>query len=110
MIMQSDERKTEQVREIAEAVLAGRIRTIQAARMLLPFVHPDNPFASTEDRNLIRAIESETDHLPFGDVRAEWNPDVLAEKDREIAEYESFRQESMKRACERILLRTRPVQ
>jgi hypothetical protein len=104
--MQSDERTRQQVRQIVDALLAGRIGAILAARMLLPFIHADDSLASTEDRNLIIGIDSETDDLPVGDVRAEWDPGVLAEKDREIAKCESHWGESMKRACERILLQS----
>ena len=98
------------MRQIAEALLAGRIGTILAARILLPFIHADDSLASMEDRNLIIGIDSETDDLPVGEVRAEWDPGVLAEKDREIAKCESRWEERMKQACERILLQVQSIQ
>ncbi len=59
---------------------------------------------------MVIAIESETDDLPIGKVRSEWDEHALAEKYGEIERCEALWRESMKGACERILLRTRPVQ
>jgi hypothetical protein len=50
-------------------------------------------------------IDSETDHLPMGDVRQRWAPDVLARKDVEIQEAEAFYRDCAFAACERLLAR-----
>jgi|HubBroStandDraft_2_1064218.scaffolds.fasta_scaffold50395_3 hypothetical protein len=34
------------------------------------------------------AVTSETDHFPIGEERANWNPDVLREKDQQIRAYD----------------------
>ena len=38
-------------------------------------------------------IDSETDALPIGGIRKEWNPEALVRKDKEIAEAEQFYRE-----------------
>jgi hypothetical protein len=42
---------------------------------------------------------SETDHLPIGEERANWAPDVLREKDREIREYDEAMRAHMVPRC-----------
>ena len=50
-------------------------------------------------------IDSETDALPIGRVRKEWNRDALDGKDREIADAERFyRDSAMTAAAELIRL------
>jgi len=95
-------RLEEQAFETVESALGGRIGVAEAANALLPFLrmHPD--FASKEDFDLIRAIASETDHLPIGRVRELWDTDSLLEKDRELARCDGLWQEQVRSACERI--------
>ncbi|HEX4343245.1 MAG TPA: hypothetical protein VH255_07630, partial [Verrucomicrobiae bacterium] len=39
------------------------------------------------------AVNSQTDHLPIGEVRQHWNPEELREKDIEIAAFETSERE-----------------
>jgi hypothetical protein len=48
-------------------------------------------------------IESETDHLPVGEVRKLWAASALQEKDAEIASAEAFWKTELLGACERIV-------
>ncbi|MEK7706284.1 MAG: hypothetical protein AAB426_15090 [Myxococcota bacterium] len=50
-------------------------------------------------------VDSETDDLPVGDVRALWNRDALREKDVELARANDLYRESVERACRNILRR-----
>lgn len=75
---------------------------LETAHILLPVLSRYSDLVSPEDFDLIRAIESETDHLPIGRVRQLWHPDSLQEKDREIARCESFWHEQMKSTCRRV--------
>lgn len=51
------------------------------------------------------AIDSETDHLPLGRVRELWSPDVLMEKDRELAAYELRVKKEALAACQVLITR-----
>ena len=68
-------------REIARLVRALDLQDEQVAR---PFI----------------AVDSETDHLPVGPERAHWSAEALAEKDTEIAEYESEARERILAAAD----------
>jgi len=51
------------------------------------------------------AIESETDHLPIGDVRKLWQPEALDRKANEISEAEAWARDIAADACRRIISR-----
>src|SRR5215472_1090474 len=61
----------------AIAFLSGPIGAIEACRPLSSFAgDPECPL-SQADRDLI-AIQSETEHLPVGNLRDHWRPDFSA--------------------------------
>ena len=90
-----------EAREVAQAVLAGRIEMIAAARALVSLAHTD-AVAHVEDRKFIIAVDSETDDLPIGEVRKLWDPSALKEKDVEIARAEELYQAKFLETCRRI--------
>jgi hypothetical protein len=51
------------------------------------------------------AIESETDDLPIGPVRQEWNPHVLARRDIEISRCEDLFRPQALEACRQLVER-----
>ena len=87
--------------EVAKAVLDGRISTLEAVRELFPLAHTD-AIADEAYRRLIIGIQSETDHLPVGEVRRLWAPEALREKDIEIASAEAWWKADFLQACKRI--------
>jgi hypothetical protein len=95
---QSEERALETV----DSALDGRIGIVEAAHALLPLLRMNSDLASQDDFNLIRAVESETDDLPIGQVRDHWHPDSLIEKDREIARSDGLWRKPMMLARQRI--------
>lgn len=92
----------EKVLEISQSALDREIGVLEAARTLFGLVQAEPAIANKEDQILFVAIESETDNLPIGDVRNEWHPDRLIEKDREIAKCETIWGARVLAACERI--------
>ena len=62
---------------------------LEAVRELVSLAHTD-AITNEADRLLIIGIESETDHLPIGEVRKLWAPDALQRKDPEIARAEAL--------------------
>jgi hypothetical protein len=100
----------ERVQQIASMVLGGQIGILEATFLILPLLHSDPSIVSEDGYNLFRGIGSETDDLPIGKVRGEWHPDVLPEKDREIARCDDLWGEQVRNACRRILLDGQQVQ
>ena len=98
---QASDWERQRARDLAEAVLDGRITVLEAVRALVSLAHTD-AIADVEDRKLIIGIESETDHLPVGEVRKLWAPYALKEKDVEIARAEALYRNDFLEACRRI--------
>ena len=90
-------------RDLAQAVLDGRMTVLEGARALVSLAHTD-AVPDLEDRKLIIAVESETDDLPVGEVRTLWATDMLKEKDVEIARAEKLYRDSFLQACQRIAI------
>ena len=97
----ASESERHQARDVAEAVLAGRTTVLGAVRTLVFLAHTD-AIADVEDRRLIIAIDSETDHLPVGEVRKLWAPSALKEKDVEISRAEEVYRSDFLETCRRI--------
>jgi len=49
------------------------------------------------------SIDSETDHLPVGEMRNHWNPGVLVLKDWELAEAEKLHRIQAYDACKSLI-------
>jgi hypothetical protein len=88
-------------RDVAQAVVAGRTTVLEAVRALVSLAHTD-AIADVEDRRFIIAIESETDHLPVGEVRKLWAPSALKEKDVKISHAEELYRNDFLETCRRI--------
>lgn len=106
-----DRRATEadhlRARDVAQAVLDGRTTVLEAVRQLVSLAHTDA--VAEPDRRFIIGVESETDHLPVGDVRKLWAPDALKEKDVEIARAEEAYRADFLETCRRIVKENRSV-
>jgi hypothetical protein len=89
-------------KDIAQAVLDGRTTLLEAVRGLVSLAHTD-AIADVEDRRFIIGIESETDHLPVGEVRKLWAPSALKEKDADIARAEELYRADFLETCLRIV-------
>ena len=82
-------------------MLNADISLLAGVRALAPLAHTD-AITDPDDRILIIAVESETDHLPVGEERKSWLPEALHEKDIEIARCEQLWRERLIAACHRI--------
>jgi len=98
--MASDQER-HRAREIAKAALDGQLSILEAVRKLVSLAHTD-AIHDEADRRLIIGIESETDHLPVGEVRKLWTLEALREKDVEIASAEAFWKPKFLGVCKRI--------
>jgi hypothetical protein len=75
---------------------------LEASRELAGLGHSSGVM-SEEIHNVFVGAFSESDHLPIGAVRELWNPQVLLEKDREIANMEAQWKYRVVAACKAIL-------
>jgi hypothetical protein len=90
-----------QILHVAKELIGGRLGVIAGSREFRLDVEPQ----LAETLLTFVGIDSETDALPVGGVRKEWNRDALERKDREIAEAERFyRDSAMNAAAELIRL------
>jgi hypothetical protein len=76
---------------------------------LVPLAHTD-AVAELEDRRFIIGLDSETDHLPVGEVRNLWAPAALKEKDVAIARAEESCRADFLETCRRIVTRNNATQ
>jgi len=73
---------------IARGVLNGSIGIVEGSRMLSTIRHAAG---ADDDADFLFfvGVDSETDHLPVGDVRRHLSPDALRVKDEELREFEA---------------------
>ena len=95
----------QRVVRVADAIIRGDLGLIEGSRRLCEIRAEHGSLRDDADFGVFVAIESETDHLPIGDVRAHWSPDALLVKDREIRAAEEFYRESAIAACRRLIER-----
>jgi hypothetical protein len=100
----ASESEHRRAKEIAQSVLDGRTTVLEAVRELVSLAHTD-AIADVEDRKFIIGVESETDHLPVGEVRKLWASDAPNEKDVEIARAEECYRTDFLQTCRRIVNR-----
>ena len=99
---ESDHRRA---KEIAQAALDGQTTVLEAVRALVSLAHTD-AVADVEDRKFIIGIDSETDHLPVGEVRKLW---ASSAPKVEIARAEELYRPDFLETCRRILQPHCPV-
>jgi hypothetical protein len=89
-------------KEVSQAVLSGRMGMIEASRE--PACLGQAPDVMNEEiHKVFVGACSESDHLPIGAVRDPWNPQVLEEKDWEIADIEARWKDRILAGCKSIL-------
>lgn len=89
---------------IARGILNGATGVVAGAREIARM-----RFGSTMDYDpdvlVFVGIDSESDHLPLGDVRRHWDAEALKTKDKELRDYEARVRERVLRACESFIAR-----
>jgi hypothetical protein len=98
-----EEQRREMVR-VARGILDGSIGIVAGARQITRL-----RFGSTAENDsdilIFVGIDSESDHLPLGDVRRHWDAEALKAKDEELQLYEARVKERAFRACESFIAR-----
>jgi hypothetical protein len=92
---------------IARNMLSGKTDIVSGARELAGWRFD---LDADDDPALVFfvGLDSETDHLPIGEARANWNKDVLQAKDEELKRFaDSARPEALK-CCQRLIEKYEP--
>ncbi len=90
------------VAETAQAVIAGTLGPIDAARRFVGLAAELN--ALDEEAFLFfLGLDSESDHFPLGAVREQWSESALEREDRERRDYEARVRDEAVKNCEGLL-------
>lgn len=106
-VTNEDEELMEEARtrlmKTAEGILNGSIGIIEGCRMMNEFIAFAELDIDEDDRVTFQSVESQTDHLPVGEVRKLWNEEALKKKDEEIKRIEIMFAGIVKDSCSFIL-------
>jgi hypothetical protein len=86
----------------AQSILSGELGVVAGARQLCGLGHQVGA-GHDPDFIVFIGIDSESDHLPIGEVRQRWNPDALLAKDAGLADYETRVRERAFAACRSLI-------
>ena len=89
---------------VARGIISGELGLIAGSRQLWR-LGSEIGADRDPDFTFFCAVDSESDHLPIGEVRQRWSSDALREKDSEIAKIESFYRERALEICRRLVQR-----
>ena len=91
-------RECKRLRALCQRIIAGEESIIEGSHKMLQY-----RFWMKEEANeawtIFVTIDSESNHLPVGVARVHWNEQALRDKDREIAEVESFHADRVRSAA-----------
>ncbi len=98
----------EETLRICRGLLDGSIPMIDGCRQITSL---RNEMGATGNSvfDIFVVVDSDSDHLPFGNVRQHCSPEWLQKADAEIADIESLYREPVRKAAE-ALLRTLPTE
>jgi hypothetical protein len=90
----------------AHAVLDGKTGVLEGCIALASYAHDVVPdWRVDADFVIFGAIASDTDHLPFGEVRNRWSSAALARADEEIEAITDRVRAKVLKACENLIAR-----
>lgn len=90
---------------LVSQVLVGKLSILEASRELSKLVYEIDVDERDEDFLIFIAIDSETEHLPIGEVRKMWSKEALWKKESEITNSEKWAREIGLKACRNLLSR-----
>jgi|GEM_PF-1771232 len=89
------------LRALCQRIIDGEESIIEGSRKMLPYRSWMKEEAN-DVWTIFLIVDSESDHLPVGDVRALWNQQALIEKDKEIKQIEDFYRKDVQQAAAEI--------
>lgn len=100
--MDIDKSRRQEAIDIASAIIKGTLHPLEGCRRLVR-LKDDIGLGDEDCFNQIRATESETDHLPLGDLKLECSASYLERVEREEREYLESALGDIVKACEEII-------
>jgi hypothetical protein len=97
-------RAQSEVVSTARGMLSGAIGIVEGARRLTKLGHALGVDRDS-DFTFFVGLDSETDHLPVGEVRRHWAEDALRRTDEELRACESFYRDRTFRVCHSLIQR-----
>jgi hypothetical protein len=94
-------RKSELV-DFAKQTLTAELSITDGTLKILPILN-ELEISNLDEYIIFVLFESETDHLPRGIYKRNWNPIVLKEKEKELEKAENFYRNDVIEACKTIL-------
>ena len=93
---------------VAHRILDGGIGIVAGAREITRLCVPSRA-EKDSDILVFVGIDSESHHLPVGDVRRHWNAQILKAKDAELQDIEARVRERAFRACRSLIAKYKHV-
>jgi hypothetical protein len=87
---------------LAQSILAGEVGIIAASRQFAAW-RLDVGAEDDPDFLFFVALDSETDHLPVGDLRKHWSADALRAKDDELEKFEASARDEALVVCRSLI-------
>jgi hypothetical protein len=94
-----------EVVQIANKILDKKLGIIEGVRKLRLLHHEVSENDFDPDFLIFTSIDSETDHLPVGEVRKHWSSNALELKDKEIDDAEEYYREEVFDTCKELIKR-----
>lgn len=95
----------DQVLVVAKEILDNKISILEGARKLSKFQFVEG-FKENKDIMFFVFLDSESDNLPIGEERKNWDPTVLAEKDKDIKDIENYYKNDAIAACQHLMAKS----
>src|SRR5262245_59172783 len=86
----------------AQRILSGELGIVAGARQLSS-LRFDVGAEKDADFAFFVGVDSETDHLPVGEVRQKWSSDALRAKDEELQAFEASVRNEALRVCQSLI-------
>lgn len=96
-------RVRERTAACARELLAGRLGVVEGVRRLVGLVSELDQPELESIRLVFVGVDSQTDHLPIGEVRRQWAPSSLAAVDAEHRDAEATLRTGVADACRQLL-------
>jgi hypothetical protein len=97
-------RAQSEVVSTARSILSGAVGIVEGARHLTSLGHALG-MDRDPDFSFFVGVDSETEHLPVGDVRRHWATDALRHTDEDLRDCESFFRDRAFRVCQSLIQR-----
>ena len=86
----------------AKSMLSGELGIVAGARQLAPWRF-DVGAEHDPDFTFFVGVDSETDHIPLGEVRSRWSVEALKAKDEELRTFEASVRDRALGVCQSLI-------